>query len=75
MRWCKRFVRLVILRKYWVSEEADNGETHVFPNRDLRRHEAYDCPCGPTFSLNNCGDGDCYHVDHHSLDGRELKAR
>jgi hypothetical protein len=73
MRWCKRFVRLVILRKYWVPEETANGENHLFPNRDLRQHEALDCWCGPAQSVQDCGEGDCWHVLNHSLDGRELK--
>jgi hypothetical protein len=68
----KRFVQLVILRKYWIR--ADTGtETHVWPNNDLRRHELIDCPCGPTDELVHGEDGDEWQTVHHSLDGRELK--
>jgi len=63
-----------VTRKYWIIDESPlSNEWHQYPNRDLRRHEACDCWCGPT-SVMHDDDGDCWHVIHHSLDGREVRA-
>ena len=76
IRRIKRLARLTLLRvqrKGWIQDQSPIAdETHLYPNHDLRRHEATDCWCGPTMSRHDHGDGDCWHVKHHSLDGREV---
>ena len=72
----KRFIHIVILRRYWITAESPiSNEWHNWPNRDLRRHEATDCWCGPDNGLIQDDDGDRYTVEHHSLDGREHRER
>lgn len=63
----KTFIRLRIQQKYWTSHDHLN-ETHLIPNRDLMRHEAVDCPCGPAILLV----GATWIHTHYSLDNREV---
>jgi len=70
--WITHIYRYVIQRKHWVHALDPEDNVHRFPNRDLIRHEATDCPCGPTVRVHQDEDGaDCWHYDHHSLDARE----
>lgn len=64
-----------ITRRYWMDTPHPHRPTelHVYPNRDLIRHEADDCLCGPTAEQHHHPTGDRWIIMHHSLDGRELR--
>lgn len=50
------------------------SDAHVIPLGDLIDHDTVgDCPCGPTDTPVETGDGGIrFLAVHHSLDGREL---
>ena len=68
-----RTIRLHLTRRYWMTADHphNDAEQHVYPNRDLMRHEADDCPCGPETHHTPTPAGDGWIIVHHSLDGRE----
>ena len=66
-------LKLLLTRKYWLYQQDANGNYHYYPNDDTRRHEAYECWCGPMDTRHNRGDGTFSDViEHHSLDAREI---
>jgi hypothetical protein len=73
--WMLKQWRMRVRRTYWIVSEDVDDQHHMYPNRDLIRHEAVDCPCGPSPELYSHGDGDCWHYTHHSLDAREAQER
>ena len=76
MRRLQHLWRFRIRRLYWIRDEDATHGYHTFPNRDLMRHEATDCWCGPNVTLEHCEpDVDCWHYEHHSLDAREGRTR
>ncbi|MEC5149165.1 hypothetical protein [Cryobacterium sp. GrIS_2_6] len=75
MRRLKWLFTAFVTRKYWIWDFESYPEAHRYPNRDKMQHEAIDCWCGPASSVHNDGDGDCWHVLHCSLDGREARER
>ena len=65
-----------IRRHYWIIKPDTDAALHIYPNRDLMRHEATDCWCGPTTHLAQDEDGaDRWIQEHHSLDAREGRER
>ena len=72
MRWLQDFYRYRIRRLYWITKPNAEQVIHVYPNRDLMRHEAANCWCGPKILFQKDDDGtDRWISEHHSLDARE----
>ncbi len=76
MRALADFWRFRIQRRYWIVKPDSTDALHIYPNRDLMRHEATDCWCGPRYELQKDSDGaDRWITEHSSLDGREIRER
>ena len=70
------FYRHRIRRHYWIIKPDADAALHIYPNRDLMRHEAIACWCGPRIHLAKDTDGvDRWIQEHHSLDARERRSR
>lgn len=76
MRTLTHMRRIHIRRLYWIIKPDATDALHIYPNRDLMRHETTNCWCGPKDLLEHDRDGaDVWLVEHHSLDAREGRER
>lgn len=58
----------------WIAEQKSPSHcVHVFPVRDVIKHETRNCVCGPCYRFQHTDTGICGIITHHAVQTPEIQ--